>query len=151
MPCQHKIELVTLLTTLFRLHEYPSLRYEFCQIFNRAAEALKSLANEAQKSNGCVAAVSHSTYLRMLLALVLDESLLDTAARDINNGSITVIDIKRDFGTRSKNKIITMKSKIFSGPAGVLQKRSPEEEEFKLELPICNVVRINEVRHLPAL
>ena len=136
---------------LFHLHGYLSLRFEFCQIFIRAAEALKSLANDAQKSNGCVAAVSHSTYLRMLLALVLDESLLDTATWDINNGSITVIDIKRDFGTRSKSKIITMKSNIFSGPAGIVQKRSLEEEGFELEIPICNVVRINEVRHLPVL
>ena len=116
----------------------------------RAAEALGVLANEAKSSNGCVAAVSHSTYLRMLLAVALDEPLLETAARSINNGSITVIDVKKDFSPRSSQNI-NMKSRVFGGPAGVVQRRSPQEEQFELTLPVSNVVRINEVRHLPTL
>ena len=137
-------------TTSHISHTILRLSSVLLQVFTRAAEALMELAAAAKKSNDCIVAVSHSTYLRMLLAVVLDEPLLETAARTVSNGSITVIDVKKDLSPRSSRKL-TMKSKMFNGPAGIVQKRSSQEVEFELKLPICNVVRINEVRHLPVL
>jgi broad specificity phosphatase PhoE len=106
----------------------------------RAADALKFLAQEAEKSsNGCVAAVSHSTYLRILLGLVLDQSLLEMADRKIVNGGITVLDVKRDGLSRR----LEPKPKLLGGALSTVP------SDFRLDIPVCDVVRINEMRHLP--
>lgn len=106
----------------------------------RAADALKFLAQEAEKtSNGCVAAVSHSAYLRILLGLVLDQSLIEMADRKIVNGGITVLDVKRDGLSRRLEPKPTLLGGAFS----------MVPSEFRLDVPVCDVVRINEMRHLP--
>jgi broad specificity phosphatase PhoE len=106
----------------------------------RAADALKFLAQEAKNSsNGCVAAVSHSVYLRILLGLVLDQSLIEMADRKIVNGGVTVLDVKRDGQFRR----LEPKPKLLGGALSTVP------SDFRLDVPVCQVVRINEMRHLP--
>jgi broad specificity phosphatase PhoE len=108
----------------------------------RAAESLKVLAKRATSSpNGCLAAVTHSAFLKILLGMVLDEPLADAASRKVDNGGITVIDVPRNFQTRA----------LGSNPrllGGIL---SQAPSNFDLKIPICNVVKINESRHLPLI
>ena len=104
-------------------------------------ESLNILTEEAKASNGCVAAVSHSTFLRILLGLVLDESLLESATRKVQNGGVTVIDVPRKTKTRS----LGSKPKLLGGPL------SQAPRDFKLDVPVCKVIRINESRHLPVI
>jgi broad specificity phosphatase PhoE len=106
----------------------------------RAAHALRFLAQEAEKtSNGCVAAVSHSTYLRILLGLVLDQSLIEMADRKLVNGGITVLDVKRNGLSRR----LEPKPKFLGGALSTVP------SDFRLDVPVCDVVRMNEMRHLP--
>jgi broad specificity phosphatase PhoE len=108
----------------------------------RAVESLKALAEEAGKtSNGCVAAVTHSTFLRILIGLVLDEPLVEVASRKVVNGGITVIDIPKELRFRR----LGAKPKLLGGPL------SQVPTDFQLEVPICKVVRINETCHLHAV
>ena len=101
------------------------------------------LAREAKASKSkSVVAVSHSTYIKVMLGLLLDESLIDSASRKINNGSITVIDIPTMTSPRYR-RVVTSKSHMFTGGGG--------PKDFKLEIPNCKVVRMNETRHLPIL
>jgi broad specificity phosphatase PhoE len=106
----------------------------------RAAEALKVLAQEAKDSDGCVVAVTHSAYLKILLAMALDEPLIEAATRKVNNGSINVLDIKKDGSRR-----LGPKPKLLGGPLSLVP------TDFDLEIPNCNVVRINETRHLSSI
>jgi hypothetical protein len=108
------------------------------QVLRRAAEALRLLARDAKLSNGCVAAVSHSAYLRVLLSMILDEPLRDSATRSLANGGISVVDIQKNGSTR---RLVAHTTKLFTGG------RAPAD--FDLEIPICTVVRVNEARHLP--
>ena len=109
-------------------------------IMTRVADALKFLAQEADKtSNGCVAAVSHSAYLRILLGVVLDQSLFEMADRKIANGGIIVLDVKRDGLSRR----LEPKPKLLGGALSMVP------SDFRLDVPVCDVVRINEMRHLP--
>jgi broad specificity phosphatase PhoE len=109
---------------------------------NRAAESLKVLANEAEaSSNGCLGAVSHSTFIRILIGMVLDEPLAEAASRKIDNGSITIIDIPNDFKTRG----------IGSNPRLLGGALSQAPSDLEVEIPICKIVRINESRHLPEI
>ena len=109
------------------------------KVLERAAKALKCLTREADHLNGCVAAVTHSTYLRILLGMILDEPLLQSTGRKVNNGGITVIDVKRDGSTRG----------VGDNPNFLGGSFSMVPRDFQLDIPICKVVRINEVRHLP--
>jgi len=104
----------------------------------RAASSLAYLARAAAESKeGVCVAVTHSTYLRMLLALALDVPLLEVATYAVVNGGVSVIDIPTNVETRRLGK----KSRLFSGPL--------QQEGFELDVPICHVIRINEARHLP--
>ena len=111
------------------------------QVLVRAAESLNDLTREAKASNGCVAAVTHSAFLRILLAMVLDESLVEAASRQVVNGGITVIDVPKDTRTRP----LKSKPRLLGGPI------SQVPRDFKLDIPVCKVVRINEKRHLPKI
>ena len=86
-------------------------------------------------------AVSHSTYLRMLLAVLLNIPLAQAATLTLINGCINVVDFKKDGRTR----VIASKSRIFGGPF------SQAPSDFKLAVPRGDVVRVNEDRHLVGL
>jgi broad specificity phosphatase PhoE len=107
------------------------------KVLERAVDSIGYLAAEASKSDRarCVA-VTHSTFLRILLALVSDIPLFETASMSVVNGGISVIDVPRDMKTRRLGK----RAKFFGGVP---------TEDFALEVPICHVIRINESRHLP--
>eukprot|EP00980_Cylindrotheca_fusiformis_P027429 scaffold20430_cov120-Cylindrotheca_fusiformis.AAC.3 len=112
------------------------------EVLNRAAEALKFLGKEAETSpNGCLGAVSHSAFLRILVGMILDEPLSKAASLKIENGSITILDMPKQLKTR----IIGSTSRLLGGPL------SQAPKDFKIEAPICHVVRINESRHLPEI
>ena len=87
----------------------------------------------------CVAAVTHSAYLRVLVGVVLDEPLLRSSVRKIRNGSVTVVDVPKDLQSR----MIDSKPKLLGGWL------SRKPNDFSLSVPVCNMIRINETRHLP--
>lgn len=109
------------------------------EVLTRAASALNSLVDVAVSNGGSAVAVSHSTYLRMLLALAMDVPLSDAAAIEQKNCCINVLDVsikeKRDVGP---------KSNLF-GLASIVP------EDFSLNIPCVNVVKINEMQHLQGL
>ena len=84
-------------------------------------------------------AVSHSTYLRILLTLVSDTPLAESALWKINNGSINVVDVNIE----GEQRLVSAKSGIFGG-----LKRS---NGLQLPMPECHLIRRNEVRHLDGM
>lgn len=76
----------------------------------------------------------------MLLACILGEPLLEAADRKINNGSVSVVDIKIDTVRK-----LEAKSRLLGGQLSVTP------SDFELEIPLTNAVRINEIRHLRVL
>lgn len=96
--------------------------------------------NEAKAAGvPCVAAVTHSAYLRVLVGVVLDEPLIKSSIRKIRNGSVTVVDVPKDLNSR----MLGSKPTLLGGPL------SQKPKDFSLSIPLCNAVRINETRHLP--
>jgi broad specificity phosphatase PhoE len=107
------------------------------QVMARAETALDSLVKLAMQSETrSVAAIAHSTYLKMLLALVQEASLLQTSALQLSNCCINVIDFERD------RMRVSGKSMLFGG----ILSQAPDE--YTLEMPKGEVVRLNEKRHL---
>ena len=95
----------------------------------------------AKGSGGSVAAVTHSRYIRMLLAVVLDESLAESIASQQANCCINVLDMKADGSHREAGP----KSPLVGGPL------SFAPEDFSLLVPAGNAIRVNECRHLQDL
>jgi broad specificity phosphatase PhoE len=90
---------------------------------------------------GSVVAVAHSTYLRMLLATMLDIPLAQAATLEQKNGCINVLDLRRDGATR----VVGPKSTVLGG------RLSSAPRNFGLEIPKGTVVRVNEKRHLEGI
>mmetsp|Transcript_21280 Transcript_21280/g.43767 ORF Transcript_21280/g.43767 Transcript_21280/m.43767 type:complete len:373 (+) Transcript_21280:44-1162(+) len=110
------------------------------EVLVRVCEALEMLVNEAKAAGvPCVAAVTHSAYLRVLVGVVLDEPLVKSSIRKIRNGSVTVVDVPMDLNSR----MLGSKPTLLGGPL------SQKPKDFSLSVPSCNAVRINETRHLP--
>ncbi len=109
-------------------------------VLERVSIALNTLADIASSSGGSAIAVTHSTYLRMLLALVLDISLIEGAALTQNNCCINVLDL-------SMNETCTVgpKSNVFGG----ILSQAPDD--FSLTFPKVKVIRRNENRHIKDL
>ncbi len=87
-----------------------------------------------------MAAISHSTYLRILLATILNISLAQSALLEQVNGCINVVDL-----SKSKNLQCGPKSTLFGGFL------SQASSDFHLIVPKGTVVRINEKRHLEGI
>ena len=87
----------------------------------------------------CVAAVSHSAYLRVMVGMVLNEPLLQSSIRKIRNGSVTVIDVPKNLSST----MIGPKPNLLGGWL------SRKPRDFTLSIPTCKTIRINESRHLP--
>ena len=105
---------------------------------NRCVDALETLSKTAAPQ-GSILAVSHSTYLRILLALISDSPLAETVLWKINNGSVNVVDVN----VEGKRRIVTAKAGLFGG----IKKGS----DLRLTMPECYLVRRNEVRHLDGM
>lgn len=119
----------------------PIMSNFFCQVLNRATDSLQLLVKEAKASDGTLAAVTHSTFLRILIALILDEPLAESASRKLDNCGVTVVDIPKNFSVKG----LGTNPRLLGGSLSQVPK------DFELLVPICNVIRINESRHLPQI
>lgn len=112
------------------------------EVLVRAADSLTALVDQAAKAkSGSLVAISHSTYLRMLLGLCMDISLLEAATLETKNGCINVIDVDMQ---KPMTKI-GRNSPVFGG------KNSMAPMDTRIVIPSVKVVRINETRHLADL
>eukprot|EP00977_Amphora_coffeiformis_P000127 scaffold31_cov171-Amphora_coffeaeformis.AAC.2 len=113
------------------------------EVLLRVEEALDSdfLREATNSPTRCIAIVSHSSYLRTLLATIQNISLTNVATIEVKNASISVIDIKRD-GSRAR---AGPKSRLFGGWL------SRAGAGFSLSYPVSSVLRVNEKRHLGSL
>eukprot|EP00978_Attheya_sp_CCMP212_P024001 scaffold74699_cov49-Attheya_sp.AAC.1 len=106
------------------------------EILERVALALDELA-QIGTTTETILAVSHSTFLRMLLALVMNISLAEAALLEQRNGCINVLDISMT----SKHRLPLDQTKLFL-PVGMTKPSG------NLDIPSTRVVRVNEIRHL---
>ena len=111
-------------------------------VLRRVASTLNSLVDDyaSQSQSRSVAVVSHSTYLRMLLSLVLDTSLLKSASMEQKNCCVNVLDVS----LKEKREVL-FNSPVWGG------KLSLAPRDFRLVIPKATVVRMNEIRHLEGL
>ena len=110
------------------------------EVLRRAAASLCSLVRIGTEVGGPVLAISHSSFLRVLLAMVMDMRL-DEATRVLSqdNGCINVLDMD---SSASGMRRVGRECKLLGGA----QSRAPAT--FSLAVPKTNIVRINEIRHL---
>ena len=112
------------------------------KVLERAVISLESLGKVAATSSapqGSMLAVSHSTYLRILLSLVDETPLAESVLWKINNGSVNVVDVNIE----GKQRLVTSKSGIFGGLKW--------NNNLQLTMPECHLIRRNEVRHLDGM
>jgi len=115
------------------------------EVLVRAVQALEELANIASSTSttqsSSILAVSHSTYLRVLLSLANDSPLAETALWKIENGSVNVVDVNIEGKRRLRTGIF----------GGALVDRLRGNNELHLDMPEAHLIRRNEVRHLEGL
>ncbi|EJK77415.1 hypothetical protein THAOC_00758 [Thalassiosira oceanica] len=106
------------------------------EVLERIAVALETAAAEPRRSNSnSLVAVTHSTFLRVLLAVVDEQPLVASGLAKVENGSINILDINIE----GKRQTITNKSRIFTGGSS---------NDLQLDFPETQLIRRNEVRHL---
>ncbi|KAL9181364.1 hypothetical protein ACHAXT_010169 [Thalassiosira profunda] len=117
------------------------------EVLERAAVSLDELSKLAASLSppSSILAVSHSTYLRVLLSMVNDSPLAESALWQIQNGSINVIDVNIEGKTRR----VTSNSGIFGGK--IVGKLRRSDNGLNLEIPECRLIRRNEVRQLEGM
>ncbi len=113
------------------------------EVLERCSSVLHTLTKESfskDGSGGYVAAVAHSAFIRMFLALV--QRNLPLAAAVVThhqaNANINVLDIDI-----SATVMVNAKSVLFGGMLA-----SQALNDFALVIPETNVLRTNEIRHL---
>jgi broad specificity phosphatase PhoE len=110
--------------------------YYYLQVFSRVEDALHSLVEQAAETeNSCLAAITHSSYLRVLLLCLQDKSLLEYSVMQQGNCCINVLDLKKNGATRT-----------LTGKSILVGARAPSD--FVMKTSLGNVVRVNEIRHL---
>lgn len=109
-------------------------------VLQRVSLALNSLAEIAASNGGSAIAVTHSTYLRILLCVVLEISLFEAASLEQKNCCINVLDV-----SLKETVKISSKSDVFGGRLSMAPK------DFNLEFPRAHVIRMNEISHLDSL
>ena len=109
------------------------------EVLTRAASALHSLIDIATQNGGSAIAISHSTYLRMMLALVMDMPLLQAASFEQKNCCVNVLDVSIKEMRKVNN---------YSNLFGV---NSLVPNDFELIVPLVKVIKVNEVDHLAGL
>ena len=127
----------------------------------RIERALQTLVSTAsQTETGCIAAVAHSAYLRMLIATVSDISLLSAYQLKQDNCCVNVLDFNRQVTSSSSVVISTVNqtrdlmrrhgtvSLLAVTPMGQAR---VSQLPLDLGIPDGRVERINETRHLQAL
>ena len=102
------------------------------EVFDRAVLTLDQLRKIAMSSSSSsppiMLAVTHSTYLRVLLSLVDDSTLIESALWEIQNGSFNVIDVN------------VVGKRMLRAKGGL-----------ELEMPEAYLIRMNEMRHLEGM
>lgn len=106
----------------------------------RAGNALFDLRDISNSNGNCTMAFTHSTFLRVLLAMAMDVSLLEAGSMAVNNCGISVFDLHCN-----QTRRIDYSSNILGG------KLSLAPKDFSVVVPTTKVVRINENRHLSGL
>ena len=135
-------------------------------MLQRIERALQTLvATASQTETGCIAAVAHSAYLRILLATVSDISLLSAYQLKQANCCVNVLDFAVDRHIGSSSSGISIRTRTNNqtrepmlrddaaaqlsamplGPSRVSQL------PLDLTIPDGRVERINETRHLQEL
>ena len=109
-------------------------------IMTRAGETLNMFAEYGSASKEPLVAVSHSTYLRMVLALAMEIPLSQGATLSQSNCCVNVLDI-----SMKRKKTITASSNIFGGPISLAPK------DYTITIPEVKVIRVNEDSHLNGL
>jgi broad specificity phosphatase PhoE len=111
------------------------------EVTNRITETFEALQLAAMESpSKSVIAVSHGTFLRMLLATALDVSLLEASNFDMKNCAINVLDV-----SMTSKRTLKAGCRLLGGPI------SQVEKSFSVTFPEVTVVRKNEIRHLEGL
>lgn len=115
------------------------------EILERAAKAVNEMGRIASDtSSTSMVAISHSTYLRILLSLVDDSPLAKSVLWKINNCCVNVIDIN----VEGRRRVVTSRSGLFGGEViGRLRK----DNGLELDMPVCHLIRKNECRHLEGM
>jgi len=118
------------------------------EVIQRVARTLLSLADIGGQNGKSIVAVSHSTYLRVLLAVVADMSLAQAPYIQQETGCINVLDVNIKGATRAlvRSECNLMGEKRLS--LGSRDKFAATKGKFNLLLPETHLIRINEVRHL---
>ena len=120
------------------------------EVLERAAAAigiLGEIAVDSSAASPSIMAVSHSTYLRVLLSMAEDAPLLQSALWKVQNGSINIVDVN----VEGKTRAVSMTSGMFGG--GVLggSPMTMKKERLDLVIPEVHLIRRNEVRHLEGM
>ena len=110
----------------------------------RSLEDLGKLAMSFATSPSSILAVSHSTYLRVMLSLVNDTPLAESALWTIQNGSVNVVDVN----VQGERRLVTSSSGIFGGD---IIGRLRWKNDVLLDMPQAHLIRLNEVRHLQGM
>jgi broad specificity phosphatase PhoE len=106
------------------------------EVLSRVQDSLRLLVeNAAASESRSIAAIAHSGYLKVLLLCLQDNSLLQYSVLEQKNCCINVLDLKKDGSSR-----------LLNGMSKVLGSRAPLD--LAVSIPVGNVLRINESRHL---
>jgi hypothetical protein len=112
---------------------------DFYQILSRIGSALQLMTEIAacETESSCLAAITHSSYLRLLIGAVEDFAFFSVTSPQSNCG-INVLDFPRPINMSATNQ-------------GTISNKYPVTGEAKSSLkfvPTGKVVRVNERRHL---
>lgn len=109
------------------------------QVLVRVEQAMQDILELSRGSDArSVAVISHSSFLRTLLATLQNISLVNVASIDIENASVSVLDVKKS----SERVKLGRTSPVFGGWL------SRADANFGIEYPAAAVLRVNENRHL---
>ncbi|KAL3816757.1 hypothetical protein ACHAXA_004909 [Cyclostephanos tholiformis] len=117
------------------------------EVFERAARSLEELgklAASSASSPSSILAVSHSTYLRILLSMVNDTPLAESALWKIENGSVNVVDVN----VQGERRLVTSSSRFFGGDILGSFRRN---NSVLFDMPEAHLIRLNEVRQLQGM
>ncbi|KAL7563297.1 hypothetical protein ACA910_016657 [Epithemia clementina (nom. ined.)] len=113
----------------------------FREILSRIQTTILDLTEAAKGCESrCIAAVAHSVYLRVLLAIVQDQPLFQASTMEQKNACINVVDFNVNPAVPMKK--IDANNNLF----GRSLSRAPRD--FELEVPHGKVLRLGEKRHL---
>jgi hypothetical protein len=121
------------------------------QVLRRIANAVQSMVETAafDTANGCLVAVTHSSYLRLLLGAV-DGFTTFSAATPLANCCINVVDFARPTTTTSRWE---QSLSTLSTPSRRTQSAGSNNDgdDSEIQFPKGRVIRVNEKRHLASI